>query len=149
MTLRALTRPLPTALLLAGLALAGCHASHDTMPGDSDDHHPWQGIAAEEHVRATGTEPFWSVTVTDTGLRYATPDKPDGVAVAVSRFAGRGGLSFSGEMDGAPLTLAITPGACSDGMSDRRFPFVATLRIGEATQKGCGWTDRQPFTAAN
>jgi len=66
----------------------------------------------------------------------------------VSRFAGRGGLSFSGEMNGEALTLAVTPGACSDGMSDRTYPFVVTLRIGDDLRNGCGWTKTHPWSGA-
>jgi uncharacterized membrane protein len=44
------------------------------------------------------------------------------------------------------LTATLTPGDCSDGMSDRRFPFVATIALGGETLQGCGYTDRQKFT---
>ena len=64
----------------------------------------------------------------------------------VERFAGRGGISFSGELDGAELEMMVTPLACSDGMSDRAYPFTATLKLGEETRKGCAWTERQPFS---
>ena len=49
-----------------------------------------------------------------------------------SRFAGRGGLSYSGTIDGRSFDMAVTPAECSDGMSDRTYPFVVTLRIGGA-----------------
>ena len=41
--------------------------------------------------------------------------------------------------------MTVTPLSCSDGMSDRTYPFTVTLEIGEETRNGCGWTDRQPF----
>lgn len=94
----------------------------------------------------TGTEPFWSGEVVRNRLTYATPEDQQGKTVTVSRFAGRGGLSFSGELEGKPLTLAVTPAACSDGMSDRKYPFAVTLRLGEDVHQGCGWTERQPRT---
>jgi len=31
-------------------------------------------------------------------------------------------------------------------MSDRTFPFVATIALGGETLRGCGYTDSQPFT---
>jgi len=49
-------------------------------------------------------------------------------------------------LDGKPLTATLTPGECSDGMSDRRFPFVATIALGGETFAGCGYTTSQPFT---
>ena len=118
------------------------------MPGDAKDHHPWGGIAADETVHFLGTEPFWGGQAGPQGLTYSTPDNEKGETVPASRFAGRGGLSFSGVLAAGTATLAVTPAACSDGMSDTRYPFVVTLRIGEETRSGCGWTERNPRKAA-
>jgi uncharacterized membrane protein len=54
-------------------------------------------------------------------------------------------LSFSGELAGASFEMTVTPLECSDGMSDRTYPFTVTLEIGEDLRKGCGWTEREPF----
>ena len=115
------------------------------MPGDRMDHQPWHGIGDEEVVHFTGTEPFWGGEVSGTELTYKTPEKPEGERIVISRFAGRGGFSFSGALPTGAMTLAVTPGKCSDGMSDRTYPFVATLQIGSDVRQGCAWTDRQPF----
>ncbi|MEJ2456650.1 MAG: hypothetical protein P8Y58_00305 [Novosphingobium sp.] len=109
---------------------------------------PFHAIAGDEAVKVTGTEPFWGGEVAGDRFLYTTPDNPDGAAVPVSRFAGRGGVSFSGELDGTMMTLAVTPGHCSDGMSDHTYPFVVTLRLGDALRHGCGWTERQPWSEA-
>lgn len=106
----------------------------------------FDAIAAEETIRLTGTEPFWGGTLVDGTLTYTTPENQAGDSIAVRRFAGNNGLGFSGVLDGAALDLTITPGACSDGMSDRSYPFTATLRVGEEQRSGCAWTDRQPFS---
>lgn len=128
------------------LLLAGCHSAANNLPGDPEDHRPWQGIAENETVRFIGTEPFWSGQVTGSRLTWSTPEQAEGQVVQVSRFAGRGGLSFSGELAGTPLTLTVTPGTCSDGMSDHRYPFGVTARLGAELREGCGWTARQPRT---
>lgn len=94
----------------------------------------------------TGTEPFWGGTISGTELVYARPENQQGRAIAVRRFAGNNGLGFSGSLDGAPLDLAVTPGACSDGMSDRTYPYTVTLKLGEEQRSGCAWTERTPFT---
>lgn len=125
-------------------AIAACHSPSETVPGDRDDHRPWSGIAADETIHFTGTEPFWGGVVGPAGLTYTTPEDENGQTVPVTRFAGRGGVSFSAKLKGGEATLAVTPGACSDGMSDVRYPLTVTLRIGEAVRQGCGWTDRQP-----
>lgn len=136
--------------LAASLAsgVAACHGGHGAgnVPGDSQSHAPYAGIGEGETVHFTGTEPFWGGTVKGTVLTYQTPEKPEGVTATVARFAGRNGVSYTGKLEGEDFTLAVTPGACSDGMSDRTFPFTATLRLtAGALRSGCAWTDGKPF----
>lgn len=134
---------------LAALALlAACQPPQkaDGVPGSGGPNEVFDAIRADEVLRFTGTEPFWGGEARAAQLTWTTPERPEGVTIAVSRFAGRGGLSFSGTLDGAPLLLAATPARCSDGMSDRTYPFAVTVQAGGRELKGCGWTDRQPFT---
>lgn len=134
-------------LLLPALLLAGCHSGHDAnVPGDSSDRRPYAEIAEGEVLHFTGTEPFWSGQAAGGRLTYATPEKPEGQSIAVQRFGGRGGLSFSGTLEGRSLDLMVTPGSCSDGMSDRTYPFTVTLQIAGALRKGCAWSDVHPFS---
>lgn len=110
-----------------------------------DETLPFSRIAPGDTVRFTGTEPFWGGQVAFTTLTYSTPENPDGEAIEVERFAGRGGLSWSGRFQDAPFTLAVTPGECSDGMSDRTYPYVATLEVQGEQRRGCAWTESDPF----
>jgi len=141
-------RPFSTLLLASLVALTACQSRGDeaTVPGNTDDDRPYSGIGADETVRFTGTEPFWGGRVAGETLTYETPEDPDGETIAVDRFEGRGGLSWSGTLDGAAFTMTVTPAECSDGMSDRVYPFVATLQIGDAMRSGCAWTEAQPFS---
>lgn len=131
-------------LLLPLACLAACQSAVDQS--ESGPSEAFDGIAAEETVRFTGTEPFWGGEIADGVARYSTPDNPDGTTFTVERFAGLNGVSFSGELSGARFDLMVTPGTCSDGMSDRTYPFTATLMIGAETREGCAWTDAQSFT---
>lgn len=131
------------------LLLAGCHsggAESAAVPGDADDHSAFAEIAASETIHFSGTEPFWGGETSGERLTYSTPDNPQGTTIAVERFSGRGGLSLSGKLDGQPVDLTVTAGKCSDGMSDRSYPFVATLMLGIETRNGCAWTDSKGFT---
>lgn len=134
-------RSLPLATMLL---IAACQQSADTT--SSGPTRAYDGIAATETVQFTGTEPFWGGEATGGRLRYSTPETPDGTTIAVQRFAGLNGISFSGTLDGGGFDLTVTPGTCSDGMSDRSYPFTATLRIGSETREGCAWTAARPFT---
>lgn len=133
---------------LLPLAACGASSTPGDLSGDSDDNAPFAQIAPGETVQFTGTEPFWGGQVSGTALTYATPEAPDGTDIAVTRFAGRGGVSWAGMYQGARFALAVTPGDCSDGMSDRTYPFVATLQVAEEQRNGCAWTERRPFTGS-
>lgn len=106
----------------------------------------FDAVGPQETVTLTGTEPFWNLVVAGESGTWTTPDNQPGTAFAVTRFAGNNGLGFSGTLDGRELTATLTPGECSDGMSDRVFPYVATVALGGETLKGCGYTDSQPFS---
>lgn len=108
----------------------------------------FDAIRADETIRFIGTEPFWGGNIGAGQMLFQTPENEAGETIAVTRFAGNSGLGFSGTLNGQPVDLAITPGTCSDGMSDRSFPFTATLKLGDEQRNGCAWTDRKPFTGA-
>lgn len=128
-----------------GLAAGGPEAD-SRIPGQDGSTQPYDDIGEAETVHLTGTEPFWGGEVSGETLTYETPENPDGRDIRVERFAGRGGVSWSGSLDGVSLDLAVTPVSCSDGMSDRTYPFTATLQLGDETRSGCAWTDDRPFT---
>ena len=111
----------------------------------------YSGIDSTDVIKLTGTEPFWGAEIgsAKNGVsiaRFTSPEEIDGSAFEARRFAGNNGLGFSGELDGKSIQIAITPGECSDGMSDRAYPFAATVALGDTTLLGCAYTDTQPFT---
>lgn len=129
------------------LLLSACQPQDpaDTdLPGD-DSTRPYDGIGPDETLRFTGTEPFWGGEVTGGSLTYSTLEDQDGATIAVERFAGRGGISFAGQLHSQDFEMMVTELACSDGMSDRTYPFTITLSIGADTRNGCGWTQSIPF----
>lgn len=136
------------AVVLA-LALTGCSgrsSSTDTQTAGAEDTQAYAGIGGGEVVHFTGTEPFWGGQVAGKTLTYSTAENQAGTTITVSRFAGRNGVSFSGFLGGQDFVMAVTPGQCSDGMSDRSYPFTVTLQVAGEQREGCAWTDGQPFT---
>lgn len=132
-------------LPLAALALAGCSRGEDPGPGSLQDT-TFADIAPAEVIHYAGTEPFWGGAAGGGVATYSTPENPDGSEFPVERFAGNNGLGISGRLDGARFDLTITPGECSDGMSDRSYPYTATLLVGGEQRLGCAWTDSRPFS---
>lgn len=140
-------------LAVAVAALSACQQSDAVRnstagltPGDTSETKPYDGVAASETVRFTGTEPFWGGQVAGSSLVYKTPDNPDGTTITVERFAGRGGMSWSGTYQGKPFRLAVSEGECSDGMSDRSYPLTATLAVAGEQRSGCAWSDKRTFS---
>lgn len=135
--------PAAPALLLA-VTLAACTPAQ--TDGIDPEGQAFDAVGPDETITLVGTEPFWSLTVEGDSATWTTPENQPGTQIAVTRFSGNGGLGLSGTLDGKSLTATLTPGTCSDGMSDRAFPFVATIALGGETLKGCGYTTSQPFT---
>ena len=106
----------------------------------------YDGIEPDEVISLGGDEPFWDIKIEGDQLTYTTPENIEGLRTTAERFAGNGGLSFSGTLESELLTALVTPGECDDGMSDRTYPFTATVQIGDQALQGCGYTDKQPFT---
>jgi uncharacterized membrane protein len=86
---------------------------------------------------AVGTEPFWNVKVRAAGMTLSRPDHPD-VATGNPgvRIDGDQGL-FDAAAGERRLVLRLTPGDCSDGMSDRHYGYLAEVWIDGETLKGC------------
>jgi uncharacterized membrane protein len=130
------------ALMLAAM-LSACAPSAD---GIDPQGKTFDGITPAEMITLTGTEPFWAIQIEGNEATYSNPEHPEGFAFAVARFTGNNGLGLTGTLFAEPVTITLTPGQCSDGMSDRTFPYVATVALGEETLRGCGYTDKQPYT---
>ena len=114
-------------------------------PGDTSETASYAEIAEDEVLRFLGNEPFWGGEVSGKTLTYKTPENQDGTVIAVERFAGRGGIALSGLLEGEEFEMTVTPLECSDGMSDRTYPFTVTLAIGEEQRNGCAWSEQHPF----
>lgn len=95
-------------------------------------------------VVARGTEPFWSVTVNaGRTIVFASPETdaaetpPEDRAYRAPVQANAGVILFAS----GDLTMALRKAPCSDGMSDVRYPYEATVTIGaEAPRRGCAYS---------
>ena len=130
-------------LPILAATLTACGGNNgEPRPGEVPS---FDAIDDVEAITALGTEPFWNVQIEGVTLTYSTPENPNGAQTTIKRFAGNGGLGISGELNSLPLQLAITPGECSDGMSDRIYPYTATLAFDGENLLGCAYTDIQGF----
>ena len=97
-----------------------------------------------EEFRVVGTEPFWGMSVSKRGIVYSTPDsKPRSFPyTAPINAQGRpADLVRVYRLQGKPNTnnvLVINKVAtCSDSMSDKQYPYSATLILDNTVREGC------------
>jgi heat shock protein HslJ len=86
--------------------------------------------------RATGTEPFWSLTLDGRKMVFTEANRP-GERVVVRQ--PKGIIGFAGEIYRTPrMGVNIVHTRCSDGMSDRSYPDKVQLRVDDRAFEGCG-----------
>lgn len=96
------------------------------------------GVALSQPIRALGTEPFWGVDISPSGLTYSGVDRPAQTATHTGPALQGAVAVWSGRTDqGNELEVVLTATECSDGMSDRVYPLSARVRIGTETLTGC------------
>ncbi len=84
--------------------------------------------------RASGTEPFWSLTIGARTMRFEAPGRQP-VSVATPKVI----HGFAGEMwQTRRINVNTNHIKCSDGMSDRSYPDTVTVTVDGRTYKGCG-----------
>jgi uncharacterized membrane protein len=89
-------------------------------------------------LRAVGTEPFWGARIEGRCVTYSTPEDQGGTRIWSRYTAGaRGAGDWLGAYRGKPFALRLRPGACSDGMSDRRYSQTAELVVDGGKRSGC------------
>lgn len=84
-------------------------------------------------LNLTGTEPFWGVQIRKDRITLQRPDHPD----VTTR---NPGVSINGEVatwNAGEMTITLKPAQCSDGMSDRQYPYAAEVKVGNEMLKGC------------
>ena len=94
------------------------------------------GGLPRKRLRAVGTEPFWGAEVDGRCVTYSTPEKQSGTRVWTHFDAAAN--QWEGVLDDKSFKLTIEAHeGCSDGMSDRSFPFVAIVKVGGEERRGC------------
>ncbi|MBC5796082.1 hypothetical protein H5968_13235 [Sphaerospermopsis sp. LEGE 00249] len=100
-----------------------------------------QSSKIEEFV-ARGTEPFWSVTVGRRGIIYSSPGNRDQTFPYTAPLTAQGRPNdlvrvyrFRGRENNMLILRKVN--SCSDGMSDKNYPYSAILMLGNRVLEGC------------
>ncbi len=127
------------ASLALGPAACGPRAADSQVaapPADAPAATPVPQLVApfDGDFKLVGTEPFWGVVIEGGQLVLARPAEADVVAPRPAPVIdGQSAVWTSGA-----LIVRLTPGECSDGMSDRRYAYTATVSVEGVTLSGCG-----------
>lgn len=133
-------------LPLAALSLSACqpqdpNGNAAAPPADAPAATPAAGggMDISQPITALGTEPFWSLAITEgTKFKLTRPDQPDLLAEAPGSAMSPDGATWVAKgAKGEQLTVMLKPGECSDGMSDRKYPMTAEVVLQGVTLKGC------------
>ena len=88
-------------------------------------------------VDALGTEPLWAVMIDAEQIALTRPDHPPVTAPNAGATRTASTAQWRAKTPEGVLKLTVTAGPCSDGMSDRSYPFKAEALIGGRKLKGC------------
>lgn len=91
-------------------------------------------------LNALGTEPFWAVTIRADSLTFSRLGEDDVRNANPGPVIAQDTATWTIAGGSAPLTLTLTKGACSDGMSDRHYASKAVLAFQDKTLYGCADT---------
>jgi uncharacterized membrane protein len=95
-----------------------------------------------DEFNSVGTEPFWNVTVSKSGIVYSSPNakKQTFPYVTPIKAAGRtADIVRVYRLQGKPNSMLIIKkeSTCSDGMSDKQYPYSVTLILNNTVLEGC------------
>ena len=137
--------------LLSTLALTAC--SREERPaappaGPAEPAPVLGGVDLTQPVRALGTEPFWSLELDGQAMVWSNADgetaraeQPDpAIQGTTAKYEAR-------TTDGEAFEVTLIATQCSDGMSDRLYPLVAQLEIGDRKLSGCAASTEAIATA--
>ena len=90
-------------------------------------------------ARASGNEPFWSVSISAKGLVLQRPGEEPLALPYLEEQLPEGRLYFSSEADGQRLSLWLAPQRCQDDMSGALRHLRAELRLNDQRLTGCAY----------
>ena len=93
---------------------------------------------------AFGTEPFWAAIDAGDALRLERPGADPLVAQPRTMREEAGSWIVEGETGSGVLSLRLSPGFCSDGMSDSLYAWTAVVQMPDGELKGCGFRGSEP-----
>lgn len=124
-------------IILAALALAACGGA------DKDPNAPAAApdVASNfsQPLDARGADPEWGLKIRGRQLTLSQPNQPDLVGAAPGAVIQPHAASWTATLpDGRTMKVSLYASACSDGVSDVKYPFSAEVQLPNAAPlDGC------------
>lgn len=121
------------------LALAACRPAPANPPAEAPKAEPPPATVRDfsQPITARGNEPFWALSLDGTHVKLTRPDHPDVVAETPGASIEPGRATWIATAPGQQITITLYESACSDGMSDRRYPMTAEVTLINESLRGC------------
>ncbi|MBU1375854.1 MAG: hypothetical protein KKE02_23260 [Alphaproteobacteria bacterium] len=134
-----------TAALLASMGLAACQpqapdGAPAPPPADAPaiTAAPSSSMDISKPITARGTEPFWALTIDGKAFKLTRPEHPDVIAEAPGAAIASGRAIWVAKTpEGQQITVTLYASACSDGMSDSKYPLTAEVVMLNESLRGC------------
>ena len=126
-------------LFAAAASLTACsQPATEKAPAAPAEARTLAQVDLDQPLRVLGTEPFWAVEITPTGLVYSGLDRPAQKAPNPGPALQGTVAVWTAETEAkTPLVVTLAATDCSDGMSDRTYPLTAKVEIGGESLTGC------------
>ena len=98
-------------------------------------------VAAETFkgdINLAGTEPFWSAEIRAGRITLKRPDQGDMAMPNTGPVITGKSAIWNGGGDAGHMTVVVEKKACNNGMSDKTYPYTASVKVGETVMSGCG-----------
>lgn len=96
-------------------------------------------VADDVVVQASGTEPFWSLRVTEQGAEFATPEGRSSLELGPLESDEEGWLLQGVGPDGRNVFVTLVAAPCRDAMSGAYSHLTAEVQAGGRTYEGCAF----------
>ena len=98
------------------------------------------GSVSAEPYEASGTEPFWALTIADGQMTYTPADGAPVGEPLPAQIPIANGFRYQG----AQMTVMVTHISCNNGMSERQYADTVAVTVGGETRNGCGGASTGP-----
>ena len=98
------------------------------------------GSPLDSDLTLLGTEPFWAMQISKEAktATFSRPSSSDMNAGYPVESKGKdGAIILTSQSPEGDIVMTLNKGKCSDGMSDREYPWEATVLFNGQTLKGC------------